>query len=103
MNLLNIAFSNVLKKHREIQHLTQFALANELGITRATIANYEQGKQSVTLETAIKASKVLKFDLSEITEELSRITENSGFNLIPENSRKAIESKIAEYFNEKTK
>ena len=46
--------------------LNQTQLAEKLGISLQTMKNYEQGKHRVPLETAIKISEILGFELFEI-------------------------------------
>tara|TARA_R110000868_G_scaffold164750_2_gene397613 strand:+ start:329 stop:550 length:222 start_codon:yes stop_codon:yes gene_type:complete len=45
---------------REAREWTQADLAREAGITRQAVANYEEGKQVMSLYVAVKITKALK-------------------------------------------
>jgi transcriptional regulator with XRE-family HTH domain len=46
-------------KRRKEQRLTQEQLAILAGVSKPTLNNFEQGKTSITLESALKIFKVL--------------------------------------------
>lgn len=49
-----------LRELRESREWTQADLAREAGITRQAVANYEEGKQVMSLYVAVKITKALK-------------------------------------------
>lgn len=101
MSLLDIAFGETLKKYRDLNNLTQDELAKRLGISRATVVYYEHGKQSPSLEMAVKAAKVLKFDIQEVLETMDTLCKQSGLNMVPENQREAMQEKLNAIFADK--
>ena len=48
-----------LRELRESREWTQADLAREAGITRQAVANYEEGKQVMSLYVAVKITKAL--------------------------------------------
>lgn len=101
MSLLDLAFGKTLKKHRDYNKLTQDKLAKMLGISRASVVYYEHGKQSPSLEVAIKASKVLNFDIHEVLETLESLDKSSGLNMVAESQRDAMKQKLNAIFAQK--
>jgi transcriptional regulator with XRE-family HTH domain len=63
-----------MKDERLKAPLTQDELASKLDLSRVSIANYESGTQSPSLDTAIAIANELKFSLDEIAVEVR----NSG-------------------------
>jgi len=63
MSKLQEALITVLKEERaELTHLTQEELSGRSGVSRATIANIERGRQAVTIDTLYKLSRALELD-----------------------------------------
>lgn len=58
-----------LKKKRKQAGMTQQAVADAVGIAKATYCNIEQGKRSTRVKTAKRIAKVLKFKWTELYEE----------------------------------
>ena len=64
LNPINVAFGKAVARRREELELTQAQLAGHAGISRASIANIEKGRQNVLLHhiydlaDALKMSKV---------------------------------------------
>lgn len=49
-------------KRRKEQRLTQEQLAILAGVSKPTLNNFEQGKTTVTLESALKILRMLRLD-----------------------------------------
>lgn len=64
MNLNN--FSNNLIALRSKNHLSQSALAEELGISRQTISNYENGVREPDLANLIKIAKFFNCSIDKL-------------------------------------
>lgn len=62
-------FAEFMLINRERLGISQQKLADELGLSRASIANYESGIQSVKLKAALLISKKLGFSLDDVTED----------------------------------
>lgn len=72
MSKINRVFGNLLAKSRKQAGWTQDTLAEELGVSRVSVANYESGRQGAPLEQVVKASQLLGFSLDELKIEASR-------------------------------
>ncbi len=57
---------NCIQELRGKTELTQQELANELGITRATVLALEKGSYNPSLELAFRISKYFKLGIEEI-------------------------------------
>lgn len=63
MDNLQQALQQEVKNRRlELDNVTQDELARRSGVGRATIANIERGRQSVTVSTLYKLSRALDID-----------------------------------------
>ena len=51
-----------LRKARLAKKLSQKELADELGVTTATISRYESGERKLPLETAKRIAEILEVD-----------------------------------------
>ena len=63
---ISIRFGHMVRQARDEQGISQEQLANEIGVSRLSINNYEQGTQSPSLDTAIKIVLYLNIDLAEL-------------------------------------
>ena len=57
---------NNIKDFRKAKNIKLIVMANMLGVTRQTYANYETGKFEPSFETLIKISKILKTSLDDL-------------------------------------
>jgi len=63
MDELQQALSDEIRNHRlDLKDMTQDALAIHSGVSRATIANIERGRQSVTIGILYRLSRALRVD-----------------------------------------
>ena len=58
------SFAQLFKKARESKGITKYALAKKTGFTHRAIVNWEQGKNSISLENADKLLKALGVELT---------------------------------------
>jgi transcriptional regulator with XRE-family HTH domain len=58
-------FGRLVAERRKRQKLTQEAFAVALGMSRASVANIERGKQPVQLHLIYKIASILNADVSE--------------------------------------
>jgi transcriptional regulator with XRE-family HTH domain len=59
-NPINVAFGRAVALRRDELNLTQAALARRVGISRASIANIEKGRQNVLLHHVYDLAEALK-------------------------------------------
>jgi transcriptional regulator with XRE-family HTH domain len=59
-------FGRLVAERRKRQKLTQKAFAVAVGLSRASIANIERGKQAVQLHLIYKIASVLNADVREL-------------------------------------
>ncbi len=97
MAKIDMAFGLVLKKHRENQGLTQEQLAGALDISRATVVYYEHGRQSPSLDVAVKIAQFLNFDLNDVITESKSMSDSMPLEL-----RSSIESNLQKLVKEKS-
>ena len=57
-----MSFGELLKEARKKMNMSQDDLASKLGVNRVSISNYEQNKNTPTLENLRKIREVLKLD-----------------------------------------
>ena len=57
---------NNIKDFRKAKNIKLIVMANMLGVTRQTYANYETGEFEPSFETLIKISKILKTSLDDL-------------------------------------
>lgn len=60
---------NIIRKNREKLKLPQLAVAEKLGISRASLANIELGRQRITLSDAFELASILHFSLDSLQEQ----------------------------------
>lgn len=58
------SFAQLFKKARESKGITKYALAKKTGFTYRAIVNWEQGKNSISLENADKLLKALGVEVT---------------------------------------
>lgn len=61
-----VKFGSNLKKYRKINCINQLALADRVGLTQGTIANYESGNRMPTVEVLIKIAESLNISVDEL-------------------------------------
>jgi transcriptional regulator with XRE-family HTH domain len=67
---------------REQKGMTQEVLAAGLGASRASIANYESGKQSVYLSDLYRMADILKVKVADFLPALDEVRTRSAPNLL---------------------
>ena len=75
-----IKFGRMIKEKREVKSISQEKLAKKLGLSRISINNYEQGKQSPSLDTAVKIALYLDIDLNKLAQEVDSSSLNKALN-----------------------
>ncbi|ANM47687.1 MULTISPECIES: helix-turn-helix transcriptional regulator, partial [Streptococcus] len=63
-----------LKEYRLTNHLSQTAIANELGVTRATLSAWETGKTVPNKKHLKELAQVLHIEASNLQEEHPHLT-----------------------------
>jgi transcriptional regulator with XRE-family HTH domain len=76
-----------IRKMREQKWMTQEALAAELGASRASIANYESGKQSVYLSDLYRMADILKVKVADFLPALDEVRTRSAPDLLLEKGK----------------
>ena len=59
-------FGRLLAERRKSIGLSQHALAGSLGLSRASVANIERGRQAVQLHLIFRIAHILQVDLLEL-------------------------------------
>lgn len=59
-------FKCTLKKYRQLKELTQWQLAELVGVRRETIMRLEAGKYNPSLKLAIDISRIVEVPIEEI-------------------------------------
>lgn len=63
---------------RESTKINQELLASTLGLSRASIANYESGRQAISISDLYKLADFFKLEISEILPSVAEIKEKSS-------------------------
>lgn len=63
-----MSFADNLKRMREKKDLSQAQLANAVGVTQPTIAQYEKGMKQPTVATAVDIARRLGTTCEELVE-----------------------------------
>jgi transcriptional regulator with XRE-family HTH domain len=61
-----VSLGTKIREARLARELTQAALAEQIGISRASVANMERGEQIVSAQMLARLSVVLKVELAEL-------------------------------------
>ena len=64
-----MTFSDKIKRSREIAKLTQYQLAQEVGVSQRTIASYESGGAKARRSTREKLARALKVSVKFLTDD----------------------------------
>ena len=64
-----MTFSDKIKRSREIAKLTQYQLAQEVGVSQRTIASYESGGAKARRSTTEKLARALKVSVKFLTDD----------------------------------
>lgn len=70
MTELKEIISKNLRKYRKAAKISQTALAKQLGISPSSVSNWEQGLNSIDIDTLFKVCKILDVPISRMTEAL---------------------------------
>jgi transcriptional regulator with XRE-family HTH domain len=71
-------FGRRLRELREQQSISQLELAEMSGLTRASIANVESGRQRVLLHQVLRFAQALQVDLNTLVPQASSLQEQSS-------------------------
>ncbi len=77
-DLIYRAVGNRVKQLREKKGFTQEALAGVIKVTRASMANYESGRQAVYLSDLYKIAEALEVELMEILPSVQEMRASSA-------------------------
>ena len=64
-----MAFAENVRKYRELKGMSQFVLANELGVVQSTIARYEMGMKLPNIITGVQLAKILGTTVEKLVEQ----------------------------------
>lgn len=86
MKIKKLTIGRKIAQLRKAQGLTQTEFAKILGLTRRAIEYYENEANTLTIETVLKFSRILKVDSSELLTNEKTISEDNT----PEKTPKAL-------------
>ena len=69
MTELKEIISKNLRKYRKEAKLSQTALARQLGISPSSVSNWEQGLNSIDIDTLFKVCKILNVPISSMVDQ----------------------------------
>lgn len=67
-----VAVGRLIRAHREAYAVSQEVLARELGITQASISNYENGKRDISFRALSDVALFFEAPLASFVEEVRR-------------------------------
>lgn len=68
MTEIKEVISKNLRKYRTLAHMSQTELAKQLGISPSSVSNWEQGLNSIDVDTLFRVCKILKVSISKMAE-----------------------------------
>ncbi len=77
-------FGRMVRNAREKQKISQEKLASNLGLSRISINNYEQGRQAPNLHTAVKIAYYLKIELDELVQAIDKDSLTYALDHLPD-------------------
>ncbi len=77
-NLIYIYIGSKIKDFRDKAAFTQESLAEAIGVSRASIANYESGKQSIYISDLYKIADALNIEIKGLLPPLQEIKAKSS-------------------------
>lgn len=75
--LIYVYIGSKIKEFRDKADFTQESLAGAIGVSRASIANYESGKQSIYISDLYKIADALNIEIKELLPPLQEIKTKS--------------------------
>lgn len=81
-------FGEKMKQMRKTLDLSQDELAQELQISRISIANYEQGKQVPGLDAAIQIARKLGISIDQVSEEGAQLNLGNSLEKVSDSELK---------------
>lgn len=76
-DIIYVFIGNNIKYFRDKAGLTQETLSKAIGVSRASLANYESGKQAIYISDLYKIADTLNIDIKEILPTLKEIQSKS--------------------------
>ncbi len=90
-------FGSNIKKIRSLKNYTQQHLADILGLTRAAVSSYEEGRAEPKIETLMRASQIFGVSVDDFINKKLTVNEVSHFK-VPEIAPKAVADEKPETF-----
>lgn len=90
-------FGSNIKKIRSLKNYTQQHLADILGLTRAAVSSYEEGRAEPKIETLMRASQIFGVSVDDFINKKLTVNEVSHFK-VPEIAPKSTNDEKAEVF-----
>ena len=75
------AFGTNIKKIRSLRNYTQQELGDVLGLTRAAVSSYEEGRAEPKIETLLRASQIFGVSVDELINKKLTVNELSNFKV----------------------
>ncbi|GEM_PF-3559089 len=86
-------FGSNIKKIRSLKNYTQQHLADILGLTRAAVSSYEEGRAEPKIETLTRASQIFGVSVDDFINKKLTVNEVTHFKIPEINTKKAAEEK----------
>lgn len=74
-----------IRQYREKKDLTQEKLASDIGVSRASIANYESGKQAIYISDLYKIANSLEVEVADLLPKTTEIAKKSSLEALLQN------------------
>lgn len=93
-------FGSNIKKIRSLKNYTQQHLADILGLTRAAVSSYEEGRAEPKIETLMRASQIFGVSVDDFINKKLTVNEVSHFKVPEIASKTATDEKPEAFFPE---
>lgn len=93
-------FGSNIKKIRSLKNYTQQHLADILGLTRAAVSSYEEGRAEPKIETLMRASQIFGVSVDDFINKKLTVNEVSHFKIPEIAPQTAPDEKAETFFSE---
>ncbi len=91
-------FGSNIKKIRSLKNYTQQHLADILGLTRAAVSSYEEGRAEPKIETLTRASQIFGVSVDDFINKKLTVNEVTHFKIPEINTKRAADERSDTFF-----
>jgi transcriptional regulator with XRE-family HTH domain len=96
MSAVSMTFGHLLRKYRRLRNLSQAEVADKLGLSRISVANFENCKQKASIDHAVKLAMILDFSLDELKQSVTEDSLDNALSRIDGDLKNSLEEAFRE-------